>query len=85
MARQVLILGGGYAGVYAALGGARARGDAPIDITLVSAEPDLVNRPRLYEQGPGAHLRHPLAPMLERIGVGFQVARVTGIDVRPGG
>ena len=81
MTRQVLILGGGYAGVYAALGGARARGDAPIDITLVSAEPDLVNRPRLYEQGPGAHLRHPLAPMLERIGVGFQVARVTGIDV----
>ena len=39
MARQVLILGGGYAGVYAALGGARARGEAPIDITLVSADP----------------------------------------------
>ena len=34
MTRQVLILGGGYAGVYAALGGARARGEAPIDITL---------------------------------------------------
>jgi NADH dehydrogenase FAD-containing subunit len=41
MAKQVLILGGGYAGVYAALGGARARGDAAIDITLVSAEPDV--------------------------------------------
>jgi NADH dehydrogenase len=52
MARGVLILGGGYAGVYAALGGARARGEAPIDITLVSAEPDLINRPRLYEQSP---------------------------------
>lgn len=82
MARQVLILGGGYAGVYAALGGARARGEAPIDITLVSAEPDLVNRPRLYEQGPGAHLRHPLAPMLARIGVSFQVGHVTGIDLQ---
>ena len=81
MARQVLILGGGYAGVYAALGGARARGEAPIDITLVSAEPDLVNRPRLYEPGPGPHIRYPLAPMLDRIGVAFRRARVTGIDV----
>ena len=41
MPRGVLILGGGYAGVYAALGGARARGEAPIDITLVSGERDL--------------------------------------------
>src|SRR4030095_12161552 len=81
MTRQVLILGGGYGGVYAALGGARARGDAAVDITLVSAEPDLVNRPRLYESGPGEHIRYPLVPMLERIRVGFRLARVTGIDV----
>jgi NADH dehydrogenase len=81
MARRVLIVGGGYAGVYAALGGARARGDAAIDITLVSAEPDLINRPRLYEADPGPHLRHPLAPMLDRIGVVFQQGRVTAIDV----
>lgn len=81
MTRRVLILGGGYAGVYAALGGARARGDAPVDITLVSAEPDLVNRPRLYEPGPGDHIRYPLAPMLQRIDVGLCVARVTAIDV----
>lgn len=81
MAGQVLILGGGYAGVYAALAGARARGDAQVDITLVSAEPDLVNRPRLYEPGPGAHIRYPLAPMLDRIDVGLRVASVTSIDV----
>lgn len=81
MAGQVLILGGGYAGVYAALAGARARGDARVDITLVSAEPDLVNRPRLYEPGPGAHIRYPLAPMLDRIDVRLRLARVTGIDV----
>ena len=81
MTRQVLILGGGYGGVYAALGGARARGEAAVDITLVSAEPDLVNRPRLYEPGPGDHIRYPLAPMLARIGVGFRQGRVTGIDV----
>ena len=61
MARQVLILGGGYAGVYAALGGARARGEAPIDITLVSADPDLVNRPR-STSGSGPHFRYRWRP-----------------------
>jgi len=81
MAEQVLILGGGYAGAYAALGAARARGDASAGIVLASAEPDLVNRPRLYEPDPGAHLRHPLAPMLERIGASFRLGRVTHIDV----
>src|SRR5689334_22595188 len=50
---QVLILGGGYAGAYAALGAARARGNAGVEIVLVSAEPDFVIRPRLYESDPG--------------------------------
>ena len=81
MTGQVLILGGGYAGVYAALAAARARGEARIDITLVSAEPDLVNRPRLYEPNPGPHIRYPLTPMLDRIDVRFHHASVTGIDV----
>jgi NADH:ubiquinone reductase (H+-translocating) len=81
MGERVLILGGGYAGAYAALGAARARGDASVEIVLVSAEPDLVNRPRLYEPAPGAHLRYPLAPMLERVDAAFQLGRVTAIDV----
>jgi NADH dehydrogenase len=81
MTERVLILGGGYAGAYAALGAARTRGDTSAAIMLVSAEPDLVNRPRLYEPDPGAHLRHPLAPMLERIGASFRLGCVTGIDI----
>jgi NADH:ubiquinone reductase (H+-translocating) len=81
MGERVLILGGGYAGAYAALGAARARAEASVEIALVSAEPDLVNRPRLYEPAPAAHLRHPLAPMLERIDAAFQLGRVTAIDV----
>jgi NADH:ubiquinone reductase (H+-translocating) len=81
MADRVLILGGGYAGAYAALAAARAREDASVEIRLVSAEPDLVNRPRLYEPEPGEHLRHPLSPMLERIDAAFQLGRVTAIDV----
>jgi NADH dehydrogenase len=75
MTKQVLILGGGYAGA------ARARGDASVGIVLTSAEPDFVNRPRLYESDPGPHLRHPLAPMLEQIGASFHLGRATGIDV----
>src|SRR5690348_9976067 len=81
MTERVLILGGGYAGVYAALGAARARGGANVGIMLVSVEPDLVNRPRLYEPDPGPHLRHALAPMLERIGASFRLGRVVRIDV----
>ncbi len=81
MTQQVLILGGGYAGAYAALGAARSRGNANVGIVLVSAEPDFVNRPRLYEPDPGEHLRHPLAPMLERIGASFHLGRVIRIDV----
>ena len=81
MTEQVLILGGGYAGVYAALAAARARGDANIGIMLVSAEPALVNRPRLYEPDPGPHLRYPLAPMLERAGASFRLGRVIRIDI----
>jgi NADH:ubiquinone reductase (H+-translocating) len=81
MTEQVLILGGGYAGAYAALGAARARGDASVGIVLVSAEPDLVNRPRLYEPDPGTHLRYPLSPMLEQIGAAFRLGRAIRIDV----
>src|SRR5262245_59714701 len=77
---RVLILGGGYAGAYAALAAARARADATIDIELISAGPDLVNRPRLYEPYPGPHLRYPLASMLGPIAVELTVARVAGID-----
>src|SRR5262245_7503606 len=80
-ARRVLIVGGGYAGVYAALGAARARGEAEIEIRMVSAEPDLVNRPRLYETSPGEHMRYPLDPLLSRLGVEFTLGRVTAIDV----
>ena len=81
MAGRLVILGGGYGGVYAALGAARARGDEDAEIVMVSAEPDLVNRPRLYETNPGGHMRYPLAPMLERIGATLRLGRVTGIDV----
>jgi NADH dehydrogenase len=78
---RVLILGGGYAGVYAALGAARARADAAVEIRMISAEPDLVNRPRLYETDPGPHMRHALKVVLDPVAVDLTVARVTGIDV----
>jgi len=79
-----LVIGGGFAGVWAAAGAVRARHDAGVDeqalrVTLVAAADDLVIRPRLYEQDPGA-MRVALARVLGPIGVRRIPATVTGID-----
>lgn len=51
--QRVVIIGGGFAGVWAALGAAATRQlfdmEREIDITLISPGEDLVIRPRLYE------------------------------------
>jgi NADH dehydrogenase len=54
---QLVIIGAGFAGMYAALSAARLRdiqGVSPkeLEITLVAPEPTLVVRPRLYEPNP---------------------------------
>jgi NADH:quinone reductase (non-electrogenic) len=78
MTEQILILGGGYAGVYAALGAARSWGCERQDRAGVRgagfSEPATPLRAR-----PG---RAPaLSPMLERIGATFRLGRVIRIDV----
>ncbi len=57
MAKHILIIGSGFAGMMAALGASRLRheeGISPEDlvITVVSPEPAMVLRPRLYERQP---------------------------------
>ena len=52
---RLIIIGAGFAGMYAALSAARLRdiqGVSPeaLEIALVAPEPTLVVRPRLYEQ-----------------------------------
>jgi NADH:ubiquinone reductase (H+-translocating) len=81
---DVLIIGGGFAGVWAAAGAVRARRDAgandhAVDVTLVDAGDDLVIRPRLYEADPES-MRVALDRVLGPIGVRRVVATVTGLD-----
>ncbi|TWF80958.1 NADH dehydrogenase [Pseudonocardia hierapolitana] len=49
---DVVIVGGGFAGVWSAAGAALARGDADLRITLVAPNEHMVLRPRLYEPEP---------------------------------
>lgn len=72
---RLVIIGAGFAGMYAALSAARLRdirGVSPQDlqIAIVSPEPTLVVRPRLYEPKPET-LTAPLLEVLEAIDVDY--------------
>ena len=88
--QQILILGGGFAGLWSAAGAARLldqRGIAPdrIRITLVNGDDWHSIRVRNYERDL-ADVRVPLAQVLEPIGVDRVIGTVAGIDVaRPAG
>ncbi|GAA1640449.1 NAD(P)/FAD-dependent oxidoreductase [Nonomuraea maheshkhaliensis] len=76
---HVVIIGGGFAGVWSAAGAALARGDADLRITLIAPNDHLVLRPRLYEPDPDSakvELRRILGP----IGVEHVRASVRTID-----
>jgi NADH dehydrogenase len=70
--RSIAVVGGGFAGFWAALGAARERADRgeALDIALISREPELVLRPRLYEPAP-VPLAVDIRPHLEAAGVRF--------------
>jgi NADH dehydrogenase len=76
---DVVIIGGGFAGVWSAAGAALARGDADLRITLVAPDEHLVLRPRLYEPEPD-RAKVELNRILEPIGVEHRRARVSTID-----
>jgi NADH:ubiquinone reductase (H+-translocating) len=78
--QRIVIVGGGFAGFWAALGAARVRAEARAQFTiqLVSRDPRLVLRPRLYEQAPD-RLTVDLPPRLAAVDVEFIQAEVTGI------
>lgn len=84
---DVLILGGGFAGAWAAMAAGRSAAALPRrqrpSITLVTREPWLTVRPRLYERDPGA-ARVDLRPVLDRIGVRLELGHVTDVDTAAG-
>lgn len=81
---RVLVLGAGFAGLWAALGAARRRDElgVPIDaveVTVISARPFHDIRVRNYEADISA-CRIELDDVLDPVGVRHTVADVTGID-----
>lgn len=86
MRKRLVIIGAGFAGMYAALSAARLRDKEGVsaeelEITLVSPEPRLVIRPRLYEPNPET-LTAPLGDLLSAIEVTYVQGTVEAIDTR---
>ena len=82
--KRVLVLGSGFAGLWAALGAARRLdelGSAPgaVEITVISSQPYHDIRVRNYEADL-TPCRIPLGELLDPVGVGHVTADVTGID-----
>lgn len=83
---RLVIIGAGFAGMYAALSAARLRdlqGVSPeeLEIELVAPQPTLVVRPRLYEPKPET-LTAPLLPVLEEIDVRYVQGTAETVDTR---
>src|SRR3954451_14432106 len=76
---RIVIIGGGFAGVWSAAGAALARGDADLRITLIAPNEHLVLRPRLYEPEPDL-AKVALSRILGPIGVEQVRASVSTID-----
>jgi NADH dehydrogenase len=78
-AARIVVVGGGFAGFWAAVAARRIAGST-LSITLVSREPVLQIRPRLYEADPN-DLAVELLGLLGRIGVEFVAGEVSKLDV----
>ncbi|WNV08582.1 NAD(P)/FAD-dependent oxidoreductase [Tardiphaga sp. 709] len=81
---RIVIIGAGFAGMYAALSAARLRdikGVSPeeLEIALVAPEPTLVIRPRLYEPKPET-LTAPLLDVLKAVDVVYIKGSAEAID-----
>lgn len=88
MAKEIIIIGAGFAGLLAALSAARLRdekGVSPADlkITVVAPQSALVIRPRLYERDP-ASMAAPLDELFAATDIDFYAGRVETIDADNG-
>ncbi|WP_158670177.1 NAD(P)/FAD-dependent oxidoreductase [Bradyrhizobium guangdongense] len=83
---RLVIIGAGFAGMYAALSAARLReirGVSPdeFEIALVAPEPTLIVRPRLYEKNPET-LTAPLLDVLKAIDVTYVQGSVETVETQ---
>ncbi|KYH01790.1 NAD(P)/FAD-dependent oxidoreductase [Bradyrhizobium sp. DOA1] len=81
---RIVIIGAGFAGMYAALSAARLRdihGAPPdkLEIAVIAPEPTLVVRPRLYEPKPET-LAAPLLDVFKAIDVVYVKGQAEAID-----
>ncbi|NUT47968.1 MAG: FAD-dependent oxidoreductase [Saccharothrix sp.] len=81
MSHRIIVLGAGYAGAYAAGQLARRLHPDDVEITVVNAEPDFVERLRLHQLAAGHDLRRrELADVFAGTGIRLRQARVTAVD-----
>jgi NADH dehydrogenase len=78
MPDKILVIGGGFAGFWAAVAARRVAGSRA-EVSLVSREPVLEIRPRLYEARPET-LAVALLPLLRKVDVGFVRGDAIGLD-----
>jgi len=79
--KNIIVLGGGYSGVMAALRLAHRTKRLDTTVTLVNALDQFVERPRLHEQATGLAPRpRPIAQMLRGTKARFLQGWVTAID-----
>ena len=83
---RLIVIGAGFAGMYAALSSARLRdiesaSPRELEIALIAPEPRLVVRPRLYEPKPET-LTAPLLDVLKAIDVAYVQGLVETIDTK---
>ncbi|MFE4636244.1 NAD(P)/FAD-dependent oxidoreductase [Streptomyces sp. NPDC056773] len=81
MKHRIVVLGAGYAG--SAMAGSLARRLSPedIEITVVNAEPDFVERLRLHQVAAGQEIAtRKLADLFAGTGIRLHLGRVTALD-----
>ena len=82
MRKQILIVGAGFSGMWAALSAARLASlhdNQAVDITVIAPQPELRVRPRFYENAVPT-LVAPLQPLFDVTGVTFLRGAVSQID-----
>ncbi|MFC9962750.1 NAD(P)/FAD-dependent oxidoreductase [Nocardia ignorata] len=82
MKHRIVVLGAGYAGANAAGRLAKRLHPADVDITVVNADPEFVERVRMHQLAAGQDLRsRPLTEVFAGTGVRVRLGRVTAVDV----